>query len=36
MEKLASSGAIDAHLVNLGRILAHIFDVTQDMTAAVL
>jgi hypothetical protein len=31
-----SVGAVDAHFVDLGGILAEILDVTEDVTAAVL
>ena len=31
-----SIGAIDAHFVNLGRVLAEVLDVAEDMATAVL
>jgi hypothetical protein len=31
-----SIGAVDAHFVNLGRVLAEILDVAEDMATAVL
>lgn len=36
VEKLTSSGAVDAGLVNLGRIISKIFDVPEHMTFPVL
>ena len=36
MEELTSRGAIDADLVNLGRVVADVLDVAEDVTTAVL
>ena len=36
MEELPGRGAIDAHLVDLRRVVADVLDVAQDMAEAIL
>ncbi|CAG9941768.1 unnamed protein product [Clonostachys rosea f. rosea IK726] len=36
VEELAGGGAVDAHLVDLGGVVADVLDVAQDVTEAVL